>query len=167
MKKNRTKIIMAVILAAFILFGGSAGMADTVTLGPVAFIGLPRSQSFQVPTNVVAQIVFANLNGAVIQESYLQTTLQIGVGLILVGPATITLTNLTNPGISICTIQTSPAISTLNFTPSTAVVIPNDNGGAVTIVLESSTDLVNWTPALPGTYGTSSTNRFFRVRAQR
>jgi hypothetical protein len=32
-------------------------------------------------------------------------------------------------------------------------------------VLESSQDLVNWVPALPGTYGASTTNRFFRVRA--
>jgi hypothetical protein len=27
--------------------------------------------------------------------------------------------------------------------------------------------LINWVPAEPGTYGTTSSNRFFRVRAQR
>src|SRR5258705_6768977 len=48
--------------------------------------------------------------------------------------------------------------------PSTAVVIPADAGGPVNIVLESSTDLLNWSASLPGTYGTSTTNRFFRVR---
>jgi hypothetical protein len=51
--------------------------------------------------------------------------------------------------------------------PSTAVVIPSDAGGPVNIVLESSSDLINWTAALPGTYGSSTTNRFFRVKAVR
>jgi hypothetical protein len=51
------------------------------------------------------------------------------------------------------------------MTPSTGVVIPSDATGPVQIRLESSADLVNWTDALPGTYGASSTNRFFRVRA--
>jgi hypothetical protein len=53
------------------------------------------------------------------------------------------------------------------FSPSTAVVIPADATGPVNIVLESSPDLVNWTGTLPGTYGSSATNRFFRVRAVR
>jgi len=51
--------------------------------------------------------------------------------------------------------------------PSTSVVIPTDATGPVTIILESSADLVNWTAALPGTYGATTTNRFFRVRAVR
>ena len=48
---------------------------------------------------------------------------------------------------------------------STAVVIPEDASGPVSIILESSTDLVTWTPANPGTYGSSTMRRFFRVRA--
>jgi hypothetical protein len=55
--------------------------------------------------------------------------------------------------------------SSITSVPSTAVVIPADAAGPVQIVLESSQDLVNWVPALPGTYGASTTNRFFRVRA--
>jgi len=35
----------------------------------------------------------------------------------------------------------------------------------VNVILESSTDLVTWTQANPGTYGASTTKRFFRVRA--
>jgi hypothetical protein len=49
--------------------------------------------------------------------------------------------------------------------PSTAVVIPSDSSGPVTIVLESSPDLVDWHSSMPGQYGASYTNRFFRVRA--
>jgi hypothetical protein len=51
--------------------------------------------------------------------------------------------------------------------PSNAVVIPADSAGPVQVLLESSVDLITWNSALPGTYGTSSTNRFFRVRAVR
>lgn len=49
--------------------------------------------------------------------------------------------------------------------PSNTVVIPEDVAGNVSIILESSTDLVNWTAALPGTYGASTAKRFFRLRA--
>jgi hypothetical protein len=66
---------------------------------------------------------------------------------------------------SFATIEViSPVTQSL---PSTAVVIPADAGGPVNIILESSTDLLNWSASLPGTYGTSTTNRFFRVRAVR
>lgn len=51
--------------------------------------------------------------------------------------------------------------------PSTAVVIPSDDKGDVEIIMESSTDMVTWTEALPGTYGTDTAKRFFRLRAVR
>ncbi len=47
------------------------------------------------------------------------------------------------------------------------VVIPADAGGPVTVILESSTDMITWTAASPGSYGTSTTKRFFRLRATR
>ena len=50
-------------------------------------------------------------------------------------------------------------------TPSNSVVIPTDATGPVNVILESSTDLVTWTQANPGTYGASTAKRFFRVRA--
>ena len=49
--------------------------------------------------------------------------------------------------------------------PSGTVVIPTDATGPVRIILESSTDLVTWTEANPGTYAKDNPNRFFRVRA--
>ena len=60
------------------------------------------------------------------------------------------------------TITTPTIQSTI---PANAVVIPTDATGPVQIVLESSSDLVNWTSSLPGTYGNTYSNRFFRVRA--
>jgi hypothetical protein len=49
--------------------------------------------------------------------------------------------------------------------PSNSVVIPTDATGDVEIILESSVDLVSWTAATAGTYGSSTEKRFFRVRA--
>ncbi len=49
--------------------------------------------------------------------------------------------------------------------PSNTVVIPADAAGNVNIILESSTDLVTWTAATPGSYGSSTSKRFFRIRA--
>jgi len=55
-------------------------------------------------------------------------------------------------------------VSSTTTIPTSAVVIPTDATGPVNVILESSTDLVTWTAANPGTYGASTTKRFFRVR---
>ncbi len=179
MKTARVIIVSLVI----VLIVNASVKADTITLSA----SNQTSASFDVPSNVVAQVIHASCGNTVGSQPSLkinviingQTNAFAASGSlpnnilnppIVVGPATITLVNTFNSSpaaLAICTIQTSPAISTLNFTPSTSVVIPNHNGGPVTIVLESSVDLVNWISALPGTYGTTSTNRFFRVRATR
>lgn len=49
--------------------------------------------------------------------------------------------------------------------PANAIVIPASHEGDVTISLESSIDLVEWTPVLPGVYSSTNEGRFFRVRA--
>ena len=82
---------------------------------------------------------------------------------VVAGPALIFMT----PAVASCFATIELSIPCPTLVPSTAVVIPADSGGPVTIILESSVDLITWTAALPGTYGTSTTNRFFRVRAQR
>jgi hypothetical protein len=178
MKNIRPKIATVVTLTAFILFVGSAVIADTVTLTVGG--GAPLTESFEVPSNVVAQVIYTDFNTGNNNSSaaYLYVTLPPATtplnffaastpAIVFVGPATMTLTNTRGGSFSaFCTIQTSPA-SAASFTPSSSVVIPNDGAGPVTIILESSTDLINWTAANPGTYGTTSSNRFFRVRAQR
>lgn len=45
------------------------------------------------------------------------------------------------------------------------LVIPEDATGPVSILLEHSSDLINWTGANPGTYDPSEEKRFFRIRA--
>ena len=159
-------------------------VAQTVTLSLVNNQQYPggNATNFYVLSNVVAQVIYAylptyngisllvSLNG--VPGAYYGMTSSGPIADLptVVGPATITLSYTNSsiknaePGVSFCTIQTTTSTS---FTPSTAVVIPNDGAGPVTIILESSVDLVNWTSALPGTYGTTTSNRFFRVRAQR
>ena len=63
------------------------------------------------------------------------------------------------------TLRLKDNIATTTTIPTSAVVIPTDATGPVKIILESSTDLVTWTEANPGSYGASTTKRFFRVRA--
>jgi hypothetical protein len=70
----------------------------------------------------------------------------------------------TFPAVLTFTVYT-PQTNLPSYIPANTVVIPSDSGGNVQIVLESSSDLINWFPSLPGTYGNTYTNRFFRVRA--
>ena len=51
--------------------------------------------------------------------------------------------------------------------PSNVAVIPNDAEGDFEVILESSVDLVTWTPANPGTFGGDTPRRFFRTRIVR
>ena len=65
---------------------------------------------------------------------------------------------------SLTVIAITRANSAENVIPANAVVIPEDAGGQFQVVLESSTDLLNWAVANPGTYGGSTAKRFFRTR---
>jgi hypothetical protein len=49
--------------------------------------------------------------------------------------------------------------------PKNTVVIPADASGPVEIILESSEDLITWTPSDAGAYGKGRAKRFFRVRS--
>ena len=47
-----------------------------------------------------------------------------------------------------------------------ATVIPENAAGNVSIILEQSTDLINWTPVNPGSFPPATSKRFFRVRSE-
>ncbi|MDH4453548.1 MAG: hypothetical protein QE570_10265 [Verrucomicrobiota bacterium] len=83
----------------------------------------------------------------------------------LPGPATIRAkTSNNNAEIELVTLSVNRANSAENVVPANAVVIPEDASGQFQVILESSTDLLNWTAANPGTYGGSTARRFFRTR---
>lgn len=48
--------------------------------------------------------------------------------------------------------------------PSNAVPIPQEAGSNFNVILEQSSDLLNWTPANPGSYTGTEPKRFFRTR---
>jgi len=85
---------------------------------------------------------------------------------VVAGPAQLRVSSVLNESLMTIQITTDPA-SCAACAPSGVAVVPTDATGPVQIVMESSQDLVNWVPSLPGTYGANSTNRFFRVRAVR
>jgi hypothetical protein len=80
----------------------------------------------------------------------------------IAGPATL---NVEFGSFKVVTFRLKDNTSTTETVPTSAVVIPSDATGPVNVILESSSDLVTWTQANPGTYGASTTKRFFRVRA--
>lgn len=172
------KIEFLFSLATLVAFAVSA-QTVTYTNLVVGPCGTPSggTNSLTVRTGQVARVISANLgNGSVtlsINGKSFQYTTSSSSGWSslyappgapsVAGPATISLN--CGPAPAFCTIElTNP---TEPFTPSNAVVIPADSGGPVNIILESSTDLINWTPASPGSYGSSTEKRFFRVRAER
>jgi hypothetical protein len=82
---------------------------------------------------------------------------------IIVGPALIKMSLPDNYWNGYCTLRITEQGEA--FTPANAVVIPADAKGPVAIIMESSMNLVDWVRAEPGTYGASSHQRFFRIRA--
>ena len=84
--------------------------------------------------------------------------------LVIAGPRTVSLIIPAAQSL-VCSyvLQANESVGTI--VPSTSVVIPADAAGPVQIILESSTDLITWTAATPGSYGSSTAKRFFRVRA--
>ena len=49
-------------------------------------------------------------------------------------------------------------------TASPPAEVPQEAGSSFDVILEQSSDLLNWTPANPGTYSGTETKRFFRTR---
>jgi hypothetical protein len=84
--------------------------------------------------------------------------------LTFVGATNVSIVSTSSPWFVTLTILT-PSTNAVSVVPVNSVVIPSDATGPVQIILESSSDLINWTSSLPGTYGNTYSNRFFRVRA--
>lgn len=157
--------------------------AETVTL--VAPPGSStKSSLITLQTNEIAEVLHIRLFATSGSSSYLRVsfgsdffhdyshlafTNAIQSLPVIAGPATLQLFSSISPGTNyafgICTVKI--ARNTDLIAPSSSVVIPADNNGPVQIILESSADFITWNPALPGLYGTTTTNRFFRVRAER
>jgi hypothetical protein len=127
--------------------------------------------SIVVGTNQVIELLYFNLASSIGDLLIIRTPDKQRSGaniccdlmqrpIVIAGPASVTLTSRAqSPGHAFITYKISEKDAQL--TPSSAVVIPADSTGPVEIVLESSSDLITWSRALPGIYGSSTEKRFF------
>ena len=133
-----------------------------------------HSQTVNIPSSSVCEILAFSALG----QGASSASVSVGSVAVATGGTTSQPRSLIVPGPATLTISVGPGTSTfLSYRlfdntsgvgqgiPSSAVVIPADASGPVQIILESTTDMVTWTPANPGTYGASTSKRFFRVRA--
>ena len=83
--------------------------------------------------------------------------------LTIAGPAVITLENMQGSA-----ADSNRGIATFEVkkigTASPPAEVPQEAGSNFDVILEQSSDLVNWTPANPGAYSGTETKRFFRTR---
>ena len=79
----------------------------------------------------------------------------------VVGPAVLTLSGTGGSAKGYCTIEILPDAFPIDKT----IVVPQDTGA--NIILEASTNLIQWAPAPPGLYTNRVGNMFFRIRAER
>ncbi len=83
---------------------------------------------------------------------------------VIAGPATFKLVHFDSLNGALLTVDIKRAGTPDTTTPHNTVVIPDDNSGDYDVFLESSSDMVNWTPTQPGQFNAANTKRFFRVR---
>ena len=111
-------------------------------------------------------VVFTSANGIKTTQQVTTSTQNSNVPATYTGLSKIALYNLVSGStISATFTILTPSTNSVTTTPVNSVVIPSDAKGNVQIVLESSSDMVNWIPSQAGTYGNTYSNRFFRVKA--
>lgn len=175
----RMKTLLRIVSAVFVLLPLSCLAADFITLQvPAGTQGVTRqSDPFSIAAGDAATLVYSSAddrgaevevtigsNSTVVKAHSPAST--IGVGPITIaGPATIRARSASGFGqIVLLTFSIQRANSLANATPASAVVIPEDASGQYQVILESSTDLITWAAANPGTYGGTTQKRFFRTR---
>jgi len=159
------KLLLALLLASFVK--SYAGDLTTVLIGENNTPGIivPDGKVLEIESYKgdftyyipgATEVRYNVQSGVVLNQNYMIGTQRFS------GPGVL---NYYSSNGALVTYRLKDNISSTTTTPTSAVVIPTDATGPVNIILESSTDLVTWTAANPGTYGASTTKRFFRVRA--
>jgi len=160
------KLLLALLLASFVksyagdlttvVIGGNNTRGIIVPDGKVLeIVSYKGDYTYYIPgATMVSDSV---QSGVVLNQTYMSGTQRFS------GPGV--LNYYSSYVLALVTYRLVDNVSTTTTIPTSAVVIPTDATGPVNVILESSTDLVTWTAANPGTYGASTTKRFFRVRA--
>jgi hypothetical protein len=167
-----------VTLVATSSSNGQTGYSETLTLNEgdtakVIFAYDTGMVSFHSPSNCSVSVTvkstsfnipIASGSGGGTANSFTPSQIRASKPIAIAGPATIRLQstngNSYNGGISsIVTLSINRA-----GTASPPSSIPQEAGTTWDVILESSSDLVNWTTANPGEYTGTEPKRFFRTR---
>lgn len=165
------------ILSLLAVFAGLTHAEDVTLVAENGSGNVGFSQTITLNQGDTAKLVFAaagqNLSIVLNLASkdfdlpcYLSSATGIGElnPIIIAGPATLVLKSGSAGG----GVPASTGLATLNITrsgiTSPPAAIPLEAGTTWNVILESSSDLVNWTPANPGEYSGTEPKRFFRTR---
>jgi len=171
------KTLSAVGLSFALLFCSLCQGAEYVNLITPPSVGpvLAYSQTITLEAGDLAEVIYSPNGG---ELEYQIGTNTFKVTLVppnqnpqpkIAGPATLRMVLALPAGSSVPTANLTlfaitRANTAANVIPANAVVIPEDAGGQYQVILESSTDLLNWAVTNPGTYGGNTPGRFFRTR---
>ena len=137
-----------------------------------------QTQSYQVPEGKTATIRSVRLasqggvltiNGALIASSAETGPQELALPIIISSGNNITVATTTGSSVdSSAVLEVRDASAGIEgAVPLNAVVIPENTSGTFVVILESSTDMITWLPAVPGQYGSDTSKRFFRTRIAR
>ncbi|MBB5038283.1 hypothetical protein [Prosthecobacter dejongeii] len=174
-------LMRLILLAVFSVLISSTNAEEFVTLMAPATPVNSFSESVILKAGDCSRILYTGYDTEGVTSSGVTVEVTIGQSvfgyplsgatatLVIAGPATLRLKKNSpfSPAAGLVTLGITRALTAENAVPSNAVVIPNDATGQFQVILESSTDMITWTAALPGTYGGSTEKRFFRTRIQR
>ena len=162
------KTPLSIIIAAFIV-SASTLLAQTVT------ITLPNNPTAAQQTDTISVLagesleVLAflpnrpdsnfNVNGVTFDQ-LAKGNLQ---NVVIAGPATLFI-RIDSGGLIFTYRKTVIASVATQNVPSQTVAIPENTIAPADVILESSTDLMTWISAFPGSFAPSELKRFFRLR---
>lgn len=165
------KLILSLCVLAFCITSTFAGGNNYVTITVPGVQG--TNATYQISQGQAAEIVGIGQppnsgSGPVYENIAVQIngqTFNVASGAFVAGPATFTLQPIVqnNSGVNVF----FPNFMTLNIVPSTfdvqkTLILP-PGPGQFYVSLQTSTDLINWSTATNGIYGSPNTAQFFRI----
>lgn len=168
------KTLLKLSVAAFFLANSPVLQAKFITL---VIGGNTLTNEVTIGTNEVAEVKASfdgkatNLNPGGAYLLVTKGTHQFQISLygngdvVIAGPAKIALRTSGEPRGEFQSAFVTLEIPPESFPPDKTLIVPAGTGA--NIILESSTDLINWITAPPGAYTNRTSNLFFRIRAQR
>jgi hypothetical protein len=179
MKTHRLLTFSVTLVTLLIIT--NKGFSGVITKSSSGYSSFTFSGEVQIDENKSIEVfsVYNSYNGANVLVQidsgsgwvdFIKQKMTPDMKFVLAGPCKIRLgakgyyssgTQVTNSSLFYRTLEEKEALS-----KKFATVIPENSDGNVSIILEQSTDLINWTAVNPGSFPPSTAKRFFRVRSQ-